>query len=130
MTERLKRLRRVESAYAGVAREAARRIGLVQARKADVLAASAEARDAMARMPEIQDALGFGRWLARREAEIARLDEELVRLTRSCIDSLLREKVAKGLLDSLELHAARRSEAEVIAELLPARASLPQAGRE
>jgi hypothetical protein len=122
----------VESAYASVARETARKIGLVQARKADARAAIAEARDAMGRLADMQDVLGFGRWLASMEAEAACLDEELVRLTRSCVDSVLRTKVARGLLDALEVDAARRLQAELSTELFTvlAQASLPQAGTE
>lgn len=132
MTDRQKRLRRIESAYASMARETARKIGLVQARRADALVANAEARNAMVRMPDLQDVLGFGRRLAKMEAEAARLDEELDRLTRSCVDSLLRGKVARVLLHELEVDAARRLQAELIAELstVLAQTRLPQAGME
>lgn len=130
MTDRERRLRRVESAYASVARETARKIAAAQARKADTLTAHGEMRDALSRMPQLQGVLGYGRHLARMEAEIARQEQDLAWLTRACIDSLLRGKVARGLLEAMEAEAVSRRHSELIAEIatLLAGASLPQDG--
>lgn len=128
MTDRERRLRRVEEAYAAIARETARRIGIARARRTGMAAAHAEMRDALASLPQLQDVLGYGRQLERMAAEAARQERDLALLIEAGAASLLRQKAARRLLDAAEAGMVKRQQKQFIDELtmLAAGASLPQ----